>query len=148
MTAPMGRVLRLTRENETLPEADVVSLLEQLRAGKYLQPLIAEIVAFRQADGERNWNHVRFTPAALARLAASFNGRPLLRDHDQFDVRSIAGRVLETTLSTEDDGAQVIRQTLEVIKPWAQEGILDGTIRNFSIGWHANDRREPYCSID
>jgi phage head maturation protease len=147
MAAPMGGVLQVARTAGTpIPDAMRASLIRALRAGEYVPPLLADIVAYRQ-DAEPNLNFVRFTDEALVRLVGSFVDRPLLHDHDQLDARNVGGRVVACSLANEG-GAMVIRQTVEAVKPWAQEGLLDGTIKTFSIGWRSVDTREPYCSLD
>lgn len=83
-------------------------------------------------DG-KNKNHFRFPEAELQNFAASFKGEPFLMDHSH-ELGKRGGTIIDSVL-TEKNGRKVIRQTIEAVKPWAIEGVLDGTIDRFSVGW-------------
>lgn len=120
------------------------NMLVALRAGVYVPPLIATIIPFRQIEGESNAKFVRLTPRGLKR-APSWATKPFMRDHAQWDSLAVGGTILSSRLERDGDAA-IFMQDVEVVKPWAQEGLLDGTILRFSIGWSPVDPREPFCS--
>jgi hypothetical protein len=105
-----------------------------------------------------NRNYLTFRDQELPRFARSFRMQPFLRDHggNVFgppSVDSRGGTILasglemppEQQLQSPTDGVRTIKQTIEAVKPWAQVGVLDGTIDRFSIGW----RSEEYqCTLD
>ncbi len=97
--------------------------------------LDAEILAYEQKAGEHNRNYVRFRDGALLGLGLRGKGTPFLRDHDQQDSLSKAGRVLESTTEKRADGDYVIRQTVRLTAPWAVELALRDLLGAVSIGW-------------
>lgn len=109
-------------------------VLAAAREGKVLEPLRFTATTYIQRD-EPNRNFVRFKRGALARIAKSGKGSPFLANHDQGDVRSRGGTVLSSKLERHEDGSASFVQEIEAVKPWAIEGVLDGTIDRFSIGW-------------
>jgi phage head maturation protease len=82
-----------------------------------------------------NRNFVRFQPGILQTLAKGGAGIPVLRDHDQRSVLSRAGTVTKSVARHTDAGEWEFHQTLRLVKPWAIEGVSDGTLDRFSIGW-------------
>jgi hypothetical protein len=116
-------------------------LLKQVRAG---QPLELEIDAtvFVQRPTP-NANFVRFRPETLQSFAASFNGAPFQRDHSTL-IGDRGGTVLKSVLAQHADG-MAFDQTIRLVKPWACEGVLDGTLDRFSIAW--SSRGDVLCSI-
>lgn len=92
-------------------------------------------------DG-RNKNHFRFPDAELRSFAESFKGEPFLMDHSH-ELGKRGGTIIDSVL-VERDGKKVIRQTIEAVKPWAIEGVLDGTIDRFSVGW---DHEQTLCTV-
>lgn len=119
-------------------------LLERLRAGERLE-LGAEVVGFLQRETP-NRNFVRFRAGILPSFSTSFRGVPFLRNHDGRDIAARGGKVVDTTFEHRDDGTKAIRFRLHLVKDWAVEGFLDGTIDRFSIGWA---RTGPVlCSLD
>lgn len=130
-------VLRSSSDSSVLSDSDRLALLSEVRSSPGTTARIRiEAVTYLQPEAKPNRNHVRFTKSALRALAKSFVGAPVLRDHEQDDVRARGGTILESTLG-ETDGAPSVRQVLELSKPWAIEGVLDGTIDRFSIGWRS-----------
>lgn len=87
-----------------------------------------------------NANFSRFTTRGLRSFVRSFKGRPFLRDHNKGEIMARGGRIVASSPADNDAGDVVeFRQVLEVVKPWAVQGILDGTIETFSIGWMPKD---------
>lgn len=124
--------------------AGVDAALDAVRAGT-LKRVTFEAVTFLQRETP-NRNFVRFKPGILASLAKSFVGQPFLVDHDTQRQASRAGTIVASKLEHNDDGSKQIRQRVEVVKAWAIESLLDGTIDRFSIGW-ARDGGVVECSI-
>jgi hypothetical protein len=116
--------------------------LMKARAGE-LDALEAEVTAYVQEAGKPNRKFRKMAPKAMQRLASSFVGRPVLKNHDSWDVASRAGTITESKLvRTELEGGGVryeIKQKFSIVKPWAQEGLLDGTLDALSISWLATD---------
>jgi Mu-like prophage I protein len=146
-TAAAGSVLRLSRTGGgELDLAAKAELLEKLHAGARVPAMRFDALTFLQSE-KTNRNHVRFSEAALQRLAKSFVGRPFLRDHAQEELAARGGTIVASELVDLEGGAKGLRQTIEAVKPWAQEGLLDGTISTFSIGWSRNVTKEPLCTV-
>lgn len=128
---------------EALADADRGELLKAVRAGEVVE-LELEAVTFIQRDTP-NRNYVRFKAGILASFAKSFAGQPMLSDHNQWELSARGGTILSSKLEHADDGSKQIRMRLRLVKPWAVEGALDGTLDRFSIGWSRTGVVE--CSI-
>lgn len=118
-------------------------LLAQLRAGEVVR-IELDAITFRQSKAPRplskrdakhaNANFVKFRDGDLARFARGFKGRPMLRDHDRNDLLKRGGTITASEIVETATEFQ-LKQTLELVKPWAVESALDGTLQTFSIGW-------------
>ena len=93
-----------------------------------------DAVTYLQRDTP-NRNFVRFNSDNLEAIALSGIGSPFLKDHNQSQLDARGGTVVDSYVATDDDGNQIIKQRIELSKEWAKEGVLDGTIDRFSIGW-------------
>jgi hypothetical protein len=102
-------------------------------------------ITFLQRGNAPNRNHVRFNPKCLDRLARSFKGQPLLRDHNQYDALSRGGTVLASRMIDGDGGTKKFEMTIEVSAPWAVDLALRGLMDRFSIGWNRIGMLE--CSV-
>ena len=109
-------------------------LLERVRGGEHVE-LEVDARTFVQRETP-NRNFVRFKKGRLRSIAKTGKGTPFLRDHDQGSVLARGGSVTKSKAITNDDGEVEFQQTLRLTKPWAVEGVLDGTIDRFSIGWN------------
>ncbi len=127
-------VLAVRADGQSLSAADRDRLLSEMRANRGPTRVTLEALVFLQRDTP-NRNFVRFKPGLLKKFAQSFVGRPFLRDHEQRELSARGGTVIASEL-VEHKGVPAIAQTLELVKPWAIEAALDGTISTFSIGWH------------
>jgi hypothetical protein len=125
--------LTLSVGGKSLAAADRERLLADLRAGTGPTRLTVEALVFVQRETP-NRNFVRFKPGILKRLAKSFVGMPFLRDHDQRDLTARGGTIVASEL-VDDKAGPAILQRIELVKPWAIEAALDGTMDRFSIGW-------------
>jgi len=117
--------------------------LASLRDGPRPPRLHLDITAYRQPAAP-NRRFLRFLPENLPEFARSFVGQPFLRDHAQRNSAARGGTVLSSGLVYAADGPEM-HQTVELVKAWAIEGALDGTIDRFSIGWDTTG--EILCSV-
>lgn len=142
-----GQVIALRRATSGAPtdltKDDREQLIAAAREGKLVSVLMEAVTFIQRVAPNRNFT--RFTPGALQRMAPSFAGMPVLRDHMQEDSTSRAGRIVESKLEDAGDGSKQIRMTLELTAPWAVELALRGLIDRFSIGWHPTGPTE--CSV-
>jgi hypothetical protein len=90
-----------------------------------------------------NKNHYQFPDAELEAFAKSFAGCPFLRDHEA-SMAARGGTIKDSWLEKGEEGQRAIRQRIEVVKPWAIESALDGTLDRFSVGW---DAQEYHCTV-
>lgn len=127
-------VLLAGGERKRLGDADRRALLERVRAGEHVE---LEFSARTFVQGkEPNRNYLRFKPGSLGKLAKSFKGQPFLRDHGQGTLDDRGGTITDSRLVELDAETSAIEMSIKAVKPWAVEGLLDGTIDRFSIGWH------------
>ncbi len=117
---------------------DRAAALKQFRAGE--RPGV-RFSATVYGEGP-NKNHTILNPAELEAFAGSFVGQPFLQNHSRYQSDR-GGTIVASKLETDGD-RRVIRQTIEAVKPWAVESVLDGTIDRFSIGWNAE---EYLCTV-
>ena len=147
-TAAAGSVLALRSAPEkAITVAEREQLIADARAGKLVRVEMDALVYVQRATPNRNL--VRFREGLLTRLARSFKGAPMLRDHEQGNLAARGGRVIASEIVKDGhglaEGEKAIRQTLELVEPWAVEAALRGTIDRFSIGWHSTG--DTVCSI-
>lgn len=112
-------------------------LLIALKEGRHVE-LELDIMPFRQREGERNRNNVRFRKGGLRALGRSGKGMPFLRDHAQGESLAVGGEIVSSSLEPElVNGAEEWRlhQTVRLSAPWAVDLALRGLIKFFSIGW-------------
>lgn len=129
-----------------LTKSEREELLAKVRAGEVFE-LELEAITFIQRDTP-NRNFIRFQAGILPSFAKSFETEraPFLRDHASYDLASRGGTVIASKLEHNDDGSKQMRMRLQLVKPWAVEGALDGTIDRFSISW-SREGSEMLCSV-
>lgn len=113
-------------------------LLQALHEGRHVA-LSLDIMPFRQRDGERNRNNVRFRTGGLRAMGRTGKGKPFLRDHSQGESLAVGGEILSSRMEPElVAGAEEWRlhQSVRLTAPWAVELALRDLIRFFSIGWN------------
>jgi hypothetical protein len=149
--------LREASGGAALTEERRLELLAAVRKGEVVE-LTMKARPFRQSStprplpkarrAEANARYVYLPPAELARFAESFAGRPFLRDHNRNDLLARGGKIETSELGTSRNW-QTIEQSIRLVKPWAVESALDGTIEAFSIGWDpaGGNFRERIASI-
>src|SRR3990167_7434972 len=77
-----------------LEDAARREIIETVRAGKHVE-LLVPARTYRQKDKHPNLNYLRFKPAKLAAIAASYARRPMLVDHTKRQA-SVLGRIVES----------------------------------------------------
>lgn len=139
---PRETQLYLRGGDSPMAKADRVDLIQRSRAGEFVE---LEMVAtvFVQRDTP-NYNFLRFKPGDLPSLAKSYTNTPFLRDHGTSEQERRGGTIMSSKL-IHGEGEKLIEQRLHLVKPWAVESALDGTLDRFSIGWYRGGTSE--CSI-
>lgn len=118
------------------------ALLEQSLQGAYIE---LDVTATTSLQPEKprplpesmkemaNANFSRFGATGIKTFARSFKGRPFLRDHDRA-LEARGGKIMSAS-AVDDDGGVSFVQEIRLVKPWAVQGVLDGTIEMFSVAW-------------
>jgi hypothetical protein len=134
-----GRIHTLRRAGsaDALSAAELSALLADVRGNPGSTVRLAVDATTYLQGAEPNHNFIRFREGSMRALARSFVGRPFLRDHNTHDFTARGGTITASELVEAGDGTRAIRQTIELVKPWAVEAALDGTLDRFSIGWRA-----------
>lgn len=130
--------LTLYANGEALDKSGRASMLAALRGGDVPHALEVEAITYLQSDSA-NRKFVRFADKILSGFAKSFVGQPFLKDHNSWELDARGGTIISSKLEKLDNGTKAIRMKLSLVKPWAIEGALDGTIDRFSIGWSRTD---------
>lgn len=118
--------------------------LKRALAGEVPQ-LEVKVTAYVQKPMRPNRKHVRVRPGSMGRMARSFVGMPVLKNHAHDDVDARAGTVTESELErveTSEGTEYRVRQTFRLVKQWAVVGVLDGTLDRLSVSWM---RVGPVC---
>lgn len=109
-------------------------LISAVRGGKHLE-LSVSAVTWRQRPAP-NRRGLRLSPANLADRVGSWKGKPFLVDHNTSRVMDASkGTILSSKLIEESPKVASFEQKIQVVKPDAVIGFLDGTLRSFSIAW-------------
>jgi hypothetical protein len=112
-------------------------LISSIRGGQHAE-LDVVATTFRQKDGVPNKRYLRHKPEALEALASSFEGMPMLLDHNSWEQRARMGTIRTSKLHEHGGtGWSSFKMGLRVVKPEAVISVLDGTLDRFSIGWSA-----------
>jgi hypothetical protein len=116
-----------------------MKLLAEMKGGA--APPVLEVVAttYLQRKDQPNRRFVRFDAPILGAVAKSYIGQPFLRDHNSYELAARGGTIIGCKLVSLDDGSKAFEMRLQLVKDWAIEGVLDGTIDRFSIGWSRTD---------
>ncbi len=132
----VGALWGATTDNEKAEQlARRQELLAKLKAGEVVGPLLVDAVTFIQR-ATPNRNYSRFAKGTLRSTATTFNGMPVLVNHDHRNVMNRIGTIVSSRAVRNDAGEVEFHQQLSIAKSWAIEGFLDGTLDRFSIGWH------------
>lgn len=150
--APLMRLhvgAEATYENaplERLADDRRTEMLKAVREGE-LNALEIEIIATTERENPRplpfrlrnraTLNFTRFALDEFDPFARSFSDRPFLRNHSHLS-QDAGGLILESSADKRRT-THLIRQTVRLVKQWALEDAIDGTMRSFSIGWGPSD---------
>lgn len=124
-------------------------LLQNARAG-LVNELELEAVTYIQHPSKPNRNYSRVKAGAMQALASSFEGAPVLKNHDHHDIEARAGTIVSSKLEREEtpEGTLYkIRQRLRLVKQWAIVAALDGTLDRFSVAWVRQAGTRVLCSL-
>ena len=109
-------------------------MISAVRGGKHLE-LAVNAVTWRQRPAP-NRRGLRLSPDKLSDRVGSWKGKPFLVDHNTYRVMDAAkGTILSSKLIEESPKVASFEQKIQVVKPDAVIGFLDGTLRSFSIAW-------------
>lgn len=108
------------------------TLLAAVMAGEHVE-LELELLAYEQKAGERNLQCVRLRDGAMMAFGRSAKGRPFLKNHDQRDVMSRGGKIVDSATERVGDGHYIVRQTVSLTAPWACEMALRGLLDSLSV---------------
>src|ERR1051325_9522285 len=109
-------------------------LISAVRGGKHLE-LAVNAITWRQRPAP-NRRGLRLAPDKLADRVSSWRSKPFLVDHNTYRVmESAKGTILSSKLIEESAKVASFEQRIQVVKPDAVIGFLDGTLRSFSIAW-------------
>ncbi len=114
-------------------------LIERSRRGDQIE-LLMRAVTFQQHDERPDANFTDFSASALNRMAKSAPGTPFIRGHRLHDEESAGGYCVSCEVEKTEDGTRRLVEEIAVTKPWAVQSLLDGTMRQFSIGARAVGR--------
>jgi len=134
-----GSAFSLAADDEKRTE-----LLAMARAGEVVE-LDISFVAYRQQRGQSNANYTRFAADILADVCASFEGLPLLRDHNTHNIDARAGTVIGARYKRIRGGGE-FHLTGRVTAQWAVVAVLEGNLDRFSIAWVHGGRETIICS--
>jgi len=91
----------------------------------------------------RNRNYVRFQQDEMDNFAQTFVGRPFLRNHDEDNIESRDGTILESFIR---DGS--IYQNIKLTTRKGMLSLVEGQIDRFSIGWFYDKITCSICNQD
>ncbi len=128
-----GNVVALRHNGAPVGKTERKELLARLRAGEVIELEMDAVTFIQRATPNKNF--VRIREGALRAFASHFKDKPFLRDHEWRNLLARGGTVKRSRLERAADGSAELHQTIELVKPWAVEGALDGTIDRFSIGF-------------
>lgn len=145
LLATTNEAAPLTILSDELPGAPLSrdALLDSARQGA-LRELRFRATVFNTSSNAR---HIVFDAAELEGFAQSFKNRPFLRDHS-WTLEARGGTIEDCQLQDFGGDSKALTQTIRVFKPWSVEGVLDGTIDRFSIGWHSASYECTVCGED
>ena len=127
-------VTELRAGGASLTDSGRAELLAKALAGELVEVEL-DVLAYEQ-NAQPNRKFVRFRDGLMSKLAASGKGTPVLRDHEQGDMRAKGGTVISSRVEKRGDGDYAIMQTHRLTAPWAVELAARGLLDRVSIGWN------------
>jgi len=120
---------------DRVPQLDRALTLKQIESGELTEiEFDARVYTFGP-----NRNHLTFYEKDLVALAASFIGKPFLRDHNTYEIASRDGVITACTLE-----GQSFMQHIKLTTRRGMTDYVEGRIDRFSIAWDYDD---IHCSI-
>lgn len=123
----------LRGEESTDAKAQRFELITAINGGKHVE-LAVTALTFRQRKTP-NRRYLRLADDKLAARVGSWKGLPYLTDHNTYSMSASKGTILSSKLVEESATVHAFEQKLHVVKPEAVRGFLDGTYKQFSVGW-------------
>jgi hypothetical protein len=124
------RVLQSTPVMQQLDLPSRAELLPKILSGE-LEFLDFRAKVFSQGP---NANFVMFRDADMAMFAASFSGKPYLRDHDTEEIESREGTIMSSAMV----GMDMI-QDIRISTRSGMQAYIEGQMDRFSVGWDCED---------
>ena len=131
-----GKIIELRSgvEGTVLSPAQRDALLAEVRGNPATTARLTLVAhTYLQGGATICTKFVRIRDGALRAAGRSFRNTPFLRDHQANDFMARGGTVVESDVVDLDGDVKAFRQTLELVKPWAIEAALDGTMDRFSV---------------
>lgn len=128
-----GGVIEFLTGEKAAAEDKRRELIERSMNGEHIE-LMVTALTYQQHDDRPDANYTDFSTSALAALKKSAPNTPLLQDHKKHDTNATIGYSLAARLEKTEDGTRQLVEDLAVVKPFAVQSVLDGTMRFFSIG--------------
>jgi hypothetical protein len=132
MTKLDAAALRGGTENQDA-KAQRFELITAINGGKHVE-LAVTARTFRQRKTP-NRRYLRLSDEKLSARVGTWKGLPYLTDHNTWSMSASKGTILSSKLVEETPTVHAFEQKLHVVKPEAVRGFLDGTYKQFSIGW-------------
>lgn len=135
LTSLTASALELDAKPDPDTKAHVAEMITAVRGGKHMALSITALT-FRQRKAP-NRRYLRLAADKLEARAPSWKGTPFLTDHNTYSMTASKGVITSSKLVQESTNVAAFEQVLQVVKPDAVIGFLDGTWRKFSVGWFA-----------
>lgn len=120
---------------DTDTKARRAEMITAVRGGQHVE-LAVNATTWRQRPAP-NRRGLRLHIDNLTKRAPTWKAKPFLTDHNTRAMASVQGTILSSKLIEESALIHSFEQGLHVVKPDAVIGMLDGTMRSFSISWFA-----------
>lgn len=135
LTSLSASALELDAKPDPDAKAHRAEMITAVRGGKHMELSITALT-FRQRKAP-NRRYLRLAADKLEERAPTWKGTPFLTDHNTSRMDAAKGTILSSKLVQESTNIAAFEQVLQVVKPDAVIGFLDGTWRKFSVGWFA-----------
>lgn len=135
LTSLSASALELDARPDPDTKAHRAEMITAVRGGKHMELSITALT-FRQRKAP-NRRYLRLAADKLEERAPTWKGTPFLTDHNTYSMSASKGIITASKLVQESTNIAAFEQVLQVVKPDAVIGFLDGTWRKFSVGWFA-----------
>ena len=151
MAMPIGgfvraeNVLARLSDGSTSPLPESRAAQRQMLADNQIDSIMFDAQTFQ--DEYPNANFVRFRDEDLGDFATSFENGLFLRNHEQRDIGSRDGTIVESA-AVRDGARTVFHQKVEITTAKGMLSFIEGQIDRFSIGWDASQYTCSVCGND